>query len=89
MGVEPSFLSEDPLFITSAETVGRTRGHTDVSLWFVVLYPRSENLQFEQDEFKSVRWFHRDELPLDQCDPHMDRFVRKLESRRSRTREGL
>lgn len=89
LGIEPSFLSEAPLFITAAETVGRTGGHTDVSLWYVVLYPRSGKLQFDQDEFKSVRWLHRDELPLDQCDPHMSRFVQKLESRRSRGREGL
>ena len=81
LGIEPPFLSEEPLFITSTETVGKTAGHTDVSLWYVVLYPRSGNLQFDQGEFESIKWFHRDELPLDHCDPHMGRFVEKLESR--------
>jgi len=81
LGIEPRLLSDQPLFITSAETVGKIAGHTDVSLWYVVLHPRSRQLQFDQDEFKSIRWFHRDELPLDQCDPNLGRFVEKLLSR--------
>jgi len=81
LGIEPRFLSGEPLFTTSTETVGKTAGHTDISLWYVVLHPRSDKLQFDKDEFESIRWFHRDELPSSQCDPHMDRFVHKVESR--------
>ena len=80
LGIEPRLLSEEPLFITSTKTVGRTEGHTDISLWYVVVHPRTEELHFDQTEFKSIRWFHRDELPLDRCDPHMGRFVQKLGS---------
>ena len=80
LGIEPWLLSDEPLLITAAETVGRTSGHTDVSLWYVLRHTRTEELQFDGGEFKSIRWFHEDELPLDQCDPHMRRFVQKLGS---------
>ena len=81
LGIESRLLSEEPLFITSTETVGKTAGHTDISLWYVVVHTRTEELLFDQAEFKSIRWFHRDELPLYRCDPHMARFVQKLGSR--------
>lgn len=83
LGIEPRLFSEKPLFITSTKTVGRTERHTDISLWYVVVHPRTEELHFDQTEFKSIRWFHRDELPLDRCDPHMGRFVQKLGRRLS------
>lgn len=81
LGITPRFLADEPLFVTSTKTVGRTAGHTDVSLWFVVLAEQSQRFDYDRNEFKSVRWFHRDELPLEQCDPHMGRFVEKLERR--------
>jgi 8-oxo-dGTP pyrophosphatase MutT (NUDIX family) len=78
LGIDAQFLSKHPLFITSAETVGKTAGHTDVSLWFVILHSRAQQLQFDKSEFRSIQWFHRDDLPLDQSDPNMGRFVEKL-----------
>lgn len=78
LGIKAKLLSELPLFVTSTETVGLTAGHTDVSLWYVVLHSRTDHLNFDQAEFKSIRWFDRNDLPLDHCDPHMGRFVSKL-----------
>ena len=67
-----------PLMLTSAETVGITAGHTDVSLWYVIAADRGVSLGFDAKEFHSVRWFHFAEAPVPQSDPHLARFLGKL-----------
>ena len=79
--IEPEFQWDEPQFITVTETVGRTPGHTDVSLWYVVRYARIQRIEFDRNEFRAIKWFHKDELPLGNCDPHLGRFVQKLSSR--------
>lgn len=69
---------EAPLLLTVSETVGTTAGHTDVSLWYVLKGDRHARLDFDTEEFHSVRWFHFDDAPLDRSDPHLSRFLRKL-----------
>lgn len=78
LGLQARFLHEGPLFLTITDTVGRTAGHTDVSLWYVLRGSRSERLTYDRSEFHEVKWFHRDEVPLDRADPEMARFLRKL-----------
>jgi 8-oxo-dGTP pyrophosphatase MutT (NUDIX family) len=36
LSIEGEFLKEGPVFLTVTETVGKTAGHTDVSLWRIV-----------------------------------------------------
>ncbi len=67
-----------PAFITVTETVGKTRGHTDVSLWYVLSVCRDHKLVFDQSEFHSVRWFHRSELPWKRCEPNLARVLGKI-----------
>lgn len=74
-------LSDDPgapLMLTVSETVGITRGHTDVSLWYVVCADRGSALQFDVKEFHSVQWFHFNKAPASRSDPHLERFLAKL-----------
>ena len=78
LSIDGEFLQEAPLFLTSTLTVGKTAGHTDVSLWYVLKGKRQMKLVFDQSEFNSVKWFHKDEVPLDRTDPQMGRFLRKL-----------
>jgi len=78
LGVEAKFWSERPIFITSTVTVGFTAGHTDVSLWYVLEGNCSEHLNFDQREFKSVRWFDFENIPYSKSDPNMKRFINKL-----------
>jgi 8-oxo-dGTP pyrophosphatase MutT (NUDIX family) len=78
LAIDGQFLRDGPLFLTVAETVGKTAGHTDVSLWYVLSGDRSMNIQFDESEFRQVRWFRWDEVPLGRSDPHMERFLRKL-----------
>ena len=69
-----------PTMITCTETVGRTAGHTDVSLWYVVEGNRELNVSFDAEEFNSVSWFNYEDIPFSRSDPHMERFVSKLRS---------
>ncbi|MEO6280764.1 NUDIX hydrolase [Roseateles sp.] len=78
LGIAPAHDLQAPLMITCTETVGHTAGHWDVSLWYVLNASSSQALSYDDSEFAGVRWFHRDELPLDRTDPHLSRFARKL-----------
>lgn len=78
LSIEGEFLIDGPVFVTVTETVGKTAGHTDVSLWYVLRGNRRGHLVFDDSEFHEVRWFHKNDLPLDRTDKHMSRFLRKL-----------
>jgi len=80
LNIEAQLLFNHPLFVTSTETVGNSAGHTDVSLWYVLTSNRFKNLAFDKEEFKSIRWFHRQDIPFSKSDPHMSRFIEKLYS---------
>lgn len=70
-----------PRFLTCTTTVGLTAGHEDVSLWYVLRGDRRAPLPaFDAGEFEAVRWFGFDELPLGRSDPHMGRFLAKLQA---------
>ena len=83
LGIEAVFLFDHPIFLTITETVGKTAGHTDVSLWYVLQGNRTSRIDFDAAEFYGVRWFHKDDVPLDRTDKHMQRFLEKFYSRRS------
>jgi 8-oxo-dGTP diphosphatase len=78
LSIDGEFLQDQPLFLTITETVGKTAGHTDVSIWYALRGDRSAELVFDASEFLGVRWFHRDDVPLDRTDKHMERFLKKL-----------
>ena len=80
LSIDGVFLRVEPLFLTITETVGKTAGHTDVSIWYALKGDRSAELEFDRSEFHSVRWFHKDDVPLHRTDRHMARFLRKLYS---------
>ncbi len=78
LGVHADFLYESPLFITSTTTVGLTAGHTDVSLWYVLKGSHQQKHTFEEREFNAIKWFSFDDIPYQNSDPHMKRFIEKL-----------
>jgi 8-oxo-dGTP diphosphatase len=78
LGIDADFLCKTPLFLSVSETVGKTSGHTDISLWFVLKGHRGEKLGFDASEFHTVRWFHHTEVPFERTDQHLCRFLRKL-----------
>jgi len=80
LGITASHAIAPPLMLTATTTVGLTAGHTDVSLWYVIHASRSQTMTFDDSEFNSVRWFPFDAIPISHTDPHLHRFVKKLEA---------
>lgn len=81
LGITAEFWQDEPLFLTSTETVGLTAGHTDVSLWYVLKGDHRQKYTFDAEEFHSIQWFDFDEIPYERSDPHMGRFMEKLKQR--------
>jgi len=78
LSIQAEFLYEKPLLLTSTITVGKTGGHIDVSIWYALKGDRSKGFSYDQSEFHTVRWFHKDSLPLERTDPELERFIAKL-----------
>jgi len=77
LGIEARFMFREPLLITVTDTRGTSR-HTDVSLWYVLHLTPHQTLVPDPAEFHSVAWFDPSNLPYEQSDPHMARFLEKL-----------
>jgi ADP-ribose pyrophosphatase YjhB (NUDIX family) len=67
-----------PLLVSWSTTVGRTAGHTDVSIWYAVPLPPGTPLRFDDTEFNAIAWFAPGDVPLQQTDPHLGRFLAAL-----------
>ena len=78
LSLEADFLSTSPVFITITDTVGKTAGHTDISLWYILRGDRHAHYEFDTSEFTSIHWFHRDSVPLERTEPNLERFLQKL-----------
>ena len=68
-----------PVMVTVSSTVGLTSGHTDVCLWYVVRVSRKSRITFDQEEFRAIQWFAFNDVPLQTSDPHLGRFLAKLQ----------
>jgi 8-oxo-dGTP pyrophosphatase MutT (NUDIX family) len=70
----------EPLMVTCTTTVGLSAGHVDVSLWYVVTVDRGQDIQFDRQEFVGAQWFSYSDVPTHRCDPHLKRFLAKLDA---------
>lgn len=90
LGIEAEFLEENwnvPFFISLVETVGKTAGHIDVDLWYLLKGDSEKRLNDEIEEFKrefgDYNWYGFDEIlsmPIEKFDPNLHRFVNKLKN---------
>jgi 8-oxo-dGTP diphosphatase len=78
LGIEAHFWREGPVFLTLTETVGLTAGHTDVNLWYILKGNHQSHFLFDTKEFNTIKWFGFDEIPYEQSDSHLRRFMSKL-----------
>lgn len=84
LAIEPDFLpaiGPRPLLVTQTETVGVSKSHTDVSLWFAFEGSEGDALTPDEGEFADARWWNFDGIvhgPETRFDPHLPRFVEKL-----------
>lgn len=80
LGLAPAHAIAAPLMLTVTTTVGLTAGHTDVSLWYVLHADRRQKISWDETEFLSIRWFAFDEVPFERSEPHLRRFLAKLQA---------
>jgi 8-oxo-dGTP pyrophosphatase MutT (NUDIX family) len=79
--VASPLIGERPFFLTVTPTRG-PGSHTDVSLWFVLSAGAGTITSYDEGEFDAIRWLTHDQVlaqPIEQLDPHMHRFTRKLQ----------
>jgi len=79
LGIEATFLHDDPQFITVTVTNGQGE-HTDVSLWYVLQAGETTPLVIEPGSFADVKWWDIDEIlatPIEKFDPELHRFIAK------------
>jgi 8-oxo-dGTP diphosphatase len=80
LGLVPNHPIGPPAMVTCTTTVGLTAGHTDVSLWYVVVASREQPIRFDAGEFNAVRWFPFNAVPRERVESHLSRFVAKVGS---------
>lgn len=90
LGLDTDFLMDEykkPFFLNQVETVGKTPGHIDVDLWYILKGDSSQALNTDADDFKkefgNFKWYKFDEIlstPIEKFDPSMHRFVLKLKN---------
>jgi 8-oxo-dGTP diphosphatase len=87
LDVEATFLpglGARPLMVSQMMTTGRSAGHTDVSLWYVLAGDAEAAVAGDAREFAGWRWWTFDEiLAADPAvlDPYLQRFTAKLTER--------
>lgn len=81
LGSFPDFdvVGDDPLFLTTG-AVRTTPAHTDISLWYAIRGDRSRQYRLDPAEFDGGRWWDLDPYGLPDTDPHLPRFIRKLDT---------
>jgi len=71
---------DQPFFVTVTQTRGYGE-HTDISLWYVIVGSSTTTLEFDKREMNGYKWASLEtvlETPIDELDPHMHRFTRKM-----------
>jgi len=77
LGLYAPDISEKPHFLSISETVGKTAGHIDVCLWYVVNAEKTQKFDFDRNEFYGIEWFQKDKIPFALSDPQIKRFLAK------------
>lgn len=83
LAISPKFhdgFGEQPLFLSVTQTRGEG-SHIDVTLWFVLMGNRTQELCIDEREARSVEWLAIDDPAVwvkRRLDPQMHRFLSKL-----------
>src|ERR1700734_1457421 len=79
LGIDPIFAEPSgyPSFLTMTRTGGLDPGHTDVSLWFLLVGRRDMDLTIDLNKFNEARWWSQADVKAANpaaFDPHFLRF---------------
>ncbi|TVR47262.1 MAG: NUDIX domain-containing protein [Rhodobacteraceae bacterium] len=77
--MQARFVGRAPVFLSIAETIG-AHPHVDVALWYALQGSAGQIPDFDPREYRAMRWFAFDAVPLDDTDPHIAGFLGKLGS---------
>lgn len=80
LGIEAEFLSIKPQMVTVTQTIGQGE-HIDVSLWYALKGDVEMELDWDEREFKGIKWWSRPEIEsygVENFDPHFMRFIEKI-----------
>lgn len=80
LGVPADFWRAHPIFLTSTVSAATTGGHIDVTLWYIIKGNHQDAYVFDAQEFNRVRWFGFEEIPYQNAEPHLKRFIKKLQT---------
>lgn len=82
LNIQAVFWQDEPFFLSSDMTFDANDkpNHIDVCLWYILKKPEDQTINFDTREFHGIHWFHFDEIPFENSDPHMKRFLNKLRS---------
>ena len=88
LGIEAEFIEDNwqaPFFLSQIETVGKTPGHIDVDLWYILKGDSEKPLNDQavefQREFGAYGWYGFDEIlsmSIEKFDASLHRFIKKL-----------
>jgi 8-oxo-dGTP diphosphatase len=83
LGIDADFsiAGDRPVFVTVTRIAGPDRGHTDVSLWYVISGNPRLPITLDLAEFTGGRWWTAAEIDSASpalFDPHFGRFASKL-----------
>ncbi|MDB5204895.1 MAG: hydrolase [Candidatus Taylorbacteria bacterium] len=81
LNIAANFINPEPLFLTEDITVGKTAGHTDVSLWYILNGDSKNKIIFDPGEFNGYKWFDFKEIlntDISKFNKNTHRFMRKL-----------
>ncbi|MES2408959.1 MAG: NUDIX domain-containing protein [Patescibacteria group bacterium] len=81
LNVDADFITTTPLFLTEDITVGKTAGHTDVSLWYILKGNSENQIMYDSREFNDYKWFDFEEVlntDISKFNKNTHRFMRKL-----------
>lgn len=89
LALTPTFdvIGPHPVFLTWTTTVGLTAGHIDVSLWYVIRGDHTRTYPLDPTEFDGGQWWPLTPSDLPPTDPHLPRFIGKLNTLLAQTRE--
>ena len=79
LGIVANLLAPDPFFLTVTPTVGTVAPHVDVTLWYLLRGDCRQPLHHDAAEFHQIAWFALAALPPTRREPHLARFVAKLQ----------
>jgi len=73
------FLADQPMLLSVTKTHNDLNPHTDVSLWYLVEGNSTTDYCYDEKEFHQIRWFSMDKISEKEVEPHLSRFLNKLE----------